>query len=389
MGALRRWRPALLGLLLLGGCIAFFVVTAMHDSQLLRVGTPVTATVVDHEPASQWWNPMDNGRVVVRYQTAQGTLTRGIWLDDSASAPTGNTWTVIYDPARPGRVRSVTDANDPVPWAPPVLLVGLAGLALVVLALIRAGLRRTSIDWTAGSAFSAGSVSSRCSLPAVRIPLRHYRWFSHEPFVEVAGEALWIYLPSYFGAQPLVVPVANACVVDAAHLDSQDDDGEGWVFRRPLLIPYAATTSSNVAGNLSLLFSRPVRIPPLRWIGARNLGVPRGASRSVRGVRLDGLELRAVDPEAAVAALAAAGVERTQRPNSWLREHHPITHDPTEVQQVARSVNRRHWLGRLALAAVVLVSVVRLVDHPSWEVVGVGATCLGLIWLPRWGERRH
>src|SRR4051794_14508907 len=103
VGALRRWRPALLGLLLLGGCIAFFVVTSVHDSQLLRVGTRVSATVVDHEPASQWWNPMDNGRVVVRYQTAQGTLTRGIWLDDSADAPTGNTWTVIYDPARPGR----------------------------------------------------------------------------------------------------------------------------------------------------------------------------------------------------------------------------------------------------------------------------------------------
>jgi hypothetical protein len=62
------------------------------------------------------------------------TLTREIWLDDSTRMqPVGSTLTVLYAHDDPGRVRSLRDPNDPVPWGQWVLLGGILGLVAVIL----------------------------------------------------------------------------------------------------------------------------------------------------------------------------------------------------------------------------------------------------------------
>src|SRR5690349_15039970 len=114
--ALRAWLSTLLGAMLVAATVMFFVVIAERDRALLHDGIRVTATVVDVKPAG-FWNGFDCGRLVVRYPTSTSTLTREIWLDDSARMqPVGSTLTVLYAQDDPARVRSIRDPNDPVPF---------------------------------------------------------------------------------------------------------------------------------------------------------------------------------------------------------------------------------------------------------------------------------
>jgi hypothetical protein len=365
----RWWRLAALGLLLLGSCVAFFVVTSVRDARLLRDGTRVTATVVGHRPVREWF-PLDEGRVIVRYPTPEGELTRQIWLDDAHNAPpTGATWTVVYDPGRPGRVRSLTDSNDPVPWAPPMLLLGLAGLILLVLGTAKGLTSRMAV-----TAAAAGC-----------IPVRRYRLFSWPAWIDVADGTVRIRLPGYFGARPMVIPIDEVCVVDLRRT-SAEYHLEG-VYQRPLLIPYFITTSQWLGPNLTLFFTRPVRLPPLRRLGAFNTSLSRRDSRSEEGLAVDGLSLRVVDPAGAVTILAAAGVSQTQRPGRWLHDHHPVTLDPIEIRRATRSDRRWRWIGGLGLLGFGGLNGLRAV-HSGWAAGIALSLAAILVLLPRWRKSR-
>jgi hypothetical protein len=128
---IRPWVAGLAGAALLGCSVAFFAITTVRHDQLRRDGTRTTANVV-HTAKRTAWPLLNSGRVTVRYTTPQGTFIRSIWLDDTADMPHGRTWTVIYDPHHPGRVRSLTDGNDPYPWLAPFLLVGLIGVIAMI-----------------------------------------------------------------------------------------------------------------------------------------------------------------------------------------------------------------------------------------------------------------
>ena len=132
----------LTGLGIATAAVLFFVVTTMRDDTLLHRGRQVTSTVVRTIPAAGW-DFLDNGRNVVRYSVDGHTYTRALWLDETADArPAGARWTVVIDPADPGRVRSLTDGNDPAPLGFAIAVVGLLAL------LVGAGARIT--EWRYG-----------------------------------------------------------------------------------------------------------------------------------------------------------------------------------------------------------------------------------------------
>lgn len=306
---------------------------------------------------------MDEGRAIVRYPTPSGELTRQIWLDDSRNPPASGPWTVVYDPKRPGRVRSLSDSNDPVPWAPPVLLVGLAGLVLLVLGIVHGLAPRVSVQAAAGL-----------------IPVRRYRLFSRPAWIQAATGTVRIALPGYFGVRPMLIPADQVCVV--ADDEGPADDSFDGVYQRPAVVPYLVTTSANLPPNLTLFFGRPQRLPPLRWWGAVNASLSWRAARSEAGLLVDGISLRVVDPAGAVNALAAAGISQTTRPASWLTDHHPLTVDPVAVQQAVRSKHRWRWVGGFGFLVFIAVQALRFVET-AWAAVAV-AVLVALTLLLRW-----
>jgi hypothetical protein len=227
-----------------------------------------------------------------------------------------------------------------------------------------------------------------CGQVTVRIALRHYRYLSRAPYLELAAGAVSLRLPSLFGGtQRWDVPVEEVVVVDTRQV-AADDPQDGWVFRDPLRIPYAATTSPNMKPNLVLLFSQPQRIPRLRMGGAMTLGLRYRASRR-SGVNLDGVRLRAKSPGDAIDALAAAGVARVERPTAWLREHRSITNDPGAIQAVARRRRRVVWLYAVFFLAVILASVTRIIHGSSsrWLLSASVVAFLGAFALTWWANR--
>jgi hypothetical protein len=126
---------ALTGLVLVGLAVAFFVVTSIRDAAFLRSGERVDAVVVKEIPPSGW-NFFDYGRTEVRYVVDGQTYTSTIWLDDTNTRPPGARWTVVVDRGDATRVRSLSDANDPVPLGFFVAIGGLVGLLLGVAGLV-------------------------------------------------------------------------------------------------------------------------------------------------------------------------------------------------------------------------------------------------------------
>lgn len=226
---------------------------------------------------------------------------------------------------------------------------------------------------------------------SARVPLRHYRLVSRQPYIEVDGPVMRLRLPGIFGGRNLWnLNVADVAVVDTEP-SSSDDNGDDWVFEEPVIIPFAATTSQNVNPNLELLFKTPQRIPSLRVFGAQTIGLPYFQSRSTAGVQIDGLDLRAEDPVAAVETLAAAGMERVDRTGAWLRRHRAVTQDPSLMKVAKANDQRQRWVGAIVMVVFILLIGLRIFGDgisDNWAMGAVGLALLVAFGLPMWARRR-
>jgi hypothetical protein len=390
------------GLVLFLAAVAFFGGTTLRDSHLLDHGQPTPAVVVQHSSSSEWWNILDSGTLVVRYTAGGETLTRTIWLDDTADArPVGGVITVIVDPKHPAHVRTRSDANDPVPWAPPFLLAGLAGLVMLIVGSAfvvgdvreRGWQRRVSV--TSGGQLAAPWVPSGGVLSgpsASRIVLRYYRLFARTPYIEVAAGVASFRVPSVFGGRRWWhVPISEIGVVDNS-LSVHDPGEPGWVFVDTIALPFLATTSSSSAPNLRLLFRHPQRIPPVRLLSAFNTSLPYRRSRSAAGFAVDGVLLRAQDPAAAVTIFANAGAERVAAAPAFLARYRQTTTDPVALHETAVIAKRRRLTGVLAWVALpcIVIARVGLDNSHAWWPYAVGGVGLlvGFI-VPLWLRRRN
>jgi hypothetical protein len=128
-----------LGATLLAISAAFTIGTAVRDDYLLSSGGRITATVIASKPPLGFGlSVVDSGRLVVRYSVDGATYTRQIWVDDEARLQDAGTHvTVVYDTTRPWRVRTVRDPNNSTAWGVSVLLLGLAGIGIMVSSLHR------------------------------------------------------------------------------------------------------------------------------------------------------------------------------------------------------------------------------------------------------------
>ena len=168
------------------------------------------------------------------------------------------------------------------------------------------------------------SISEECHVYAsAAAPLS---LFSRQPYIELDGSEIRLRLPGIFGRKVWNLNVVDVAVVDD-ELSSCGDSGDDWVVEEPVKIPYAVTTSPNVNPNLELLFRTPQRIPSLGVLGAKTIELSYFGSRSAAGIRVDGLDLRAQDPQAAVRSLVAAGVQRVDATGAWLRTQRQVTQD--------------------------------------------------------------
>ena len=226
---------------------------------------------------------------------------------------------------------------------------------------------------------------------SVRVPLRHYRLFSRQPYIELDGPVMRLRLPGIFGGRKVWnLNVADVAVVDTEP-SSSDDTGDDWVFEEPVIIPFAATTSQNVNPNLELLFKTPQRIPALRVFGAQTIGLSYFQSRSAAGVQIDGLDLRAEDPVAAVETLAVAGMERVDRTGAWLRRHRHVTQDPALMKVAKANDQRQRWVGAVVMVVVALLIGLRIFGDgisDNWVMGAVGLALLVVFGLPVWARRR-
>ncbi len=392
------------GLALFLAGVAFFGGTTLRDAHLLNHGQPTPAVVVQHESSSQWWNILDSGRLVVRYTVHGATYTRSIWLDDTADArPVGAAIIIIVDRNHPAHIRTRSDANDPVPWAPPFLLAGLAGLVMLITGSAfvvgdvreRRWQRRVSVPsgghqlaapWSPSGGVLSGPSTSR-------VVLRYYRLFARAPYIDVAASAASFRVPSVFGGRrSWSVSMSEIGVVDNSLAVEGADKDLGWVFVNPTLTPYLATTSPNTPPNLGLVFRHPQRIPPVRLLSAYYLGLPYRGSRSAEGVALDGVMLRAQDPAAAMATLANAGAERVDAVLPWLARYRETTSDPVALHETAVIAKRGRFTSLLVFVALPCLVVARVGLNDShawwpWVLGGVGLL-IGFV-IPVWVRRRN
>ena len=168
---------------------------------------------------------------------------------------------------------------------------------------------------------------------------------------------------------PWSIPRSQVAVVDPT-LDEFDlDAGPAWIWSPRLVVPELRTGRGKV--NLRLLFRSPQRVPVVRRGGPVALSASR--SRSVEGLRLDGVGLTAKDPREAAETLRAFGYETTDRPIEWLRRYHAVSEEPAVVAAAVRSDRRRSRLGLIwALTCFVIAAVVHTVGDGTLSMVIVG-----------------
>lgn len=212
-----------------------------------------------------------------------------------------------------------------------------------------------------------------------RAALRRFRWARHPAYVEVVGGRLEVHAPGLLrGPAPWSLPAAMVAVVDPATAEPRSAGGiDPVAFVDPVTVRYLPTTSAWAGPNLQLLLAIP-------------LTPPRGRL-PVRPRVIDGIALRAVDPRAAVAALAGAGLERTANPTAWLTGHRETT---TALHARASAATRQLSDRRVRVVALALLPALAVT---AWwadqagsvlAVLALAAACCAAAALP-WVLRRR
>lgn len=221
----------------------------------------------------------------------------------------------------------------------------------------------------------------------LRIALRRFRLLSRESYIDVDRSGATLVIPRVFGRRgrwfiPLevigvVVPTQGAAIDKGGA--SRSMDGE-WVTRSEFRVPYMATTSPLASPNLVLLFTVPQPVLPIRWFAGHDLDLSGRQTRKHDGVRVDGVELRAVDPEAGRLALLGHGARPVTDPNAFVEQHREVVRDPAEVRRI---VVRRRWsallLGCCGVAAFALFVAFKVTDDYRYAI-GMAATVF-LSWV--------
>lgn len=187
------------------------------------------------------------------------------------------------------------------------------------------------------------------------IPLQIYRISPRKARIELQDDAVGLFLPSYFGRRRFEIPISGLTVCDLTSPLTSDLPTED-VFMHDISIPYLFTTGPLTMPTLLLLFSSPLRVPPLRMLTAiaPNTELPFGwkESRSKRGAFVDGVLLRAPNTSQAACQLIEVGAHKIDDPSRWLHENRERIVDPVEPQWVVADIRRRNRLVRGTLGTL-------------------------------------
>lgn len=227
------------------------------------------------------------------------------------------------------------------------------------------------------------------------IPLRRFPSIARPCSLEIADGLALLRLPGIFGAgHPLTVPLANLAVVHRAGLTSLErgvEAGDGLVFLSPVNLPYLWTSSLLQPPNLQLLFAEPVLLPKVRLGGTYLRSLSYWASRSPSGAIVDGVALRALDPDAAVAQLVSAGAAPVTDPVRWLTDRRATTDQPGRVAAVREQEHRLRRIDTLSWVTLPMMLGTAWWGGALgfwWPVPLVAAEAVAGIALPGWFKRR-
>ena len=226
-----------------------------------------------------------------------------------------------------------------------------------------------------------------------RVALRHTGRRSRTASIVVSDADLVLRLPGVLGRVGWPVPCDQVGIVNLRNVDGAEVADPGIRLLDPVDVPYLATSVDPRGPNIALVFRQPQRVPRLPPIGGSGVLSAR-QSRSRRGLWLDGVCLRAEDPVQAVITLVGAGAVRVLDPTEWLLDNRPTTSDHEFLAAVDAHQFRKHRLGILVLAAVLLLLGTRWASSQTdaWWPLPVAAACVvGIFGLPYWikrGERR-
>ncbi|MDT7538417.1 MAG: hypothetical protein QOI82_2002 [Actinomycetota bacterium] len=366
----RRSMPWFLsGALCILAVVAFFWWYALRDSATLEHGDRTTGTIVGLiQP--QDWDPMDSGRLVVRYEIYGETRESKIWIDNELGAYAVGQRVPVY--VRGSHVRTDRENNDPEPLGSAAVLIGLAGLALIVRGVV-VRLRRDDVQVVGDAtvlALQSWGLGRRSAIELTR-----------------SGEVR-IRAPGFFGSHRLVVSATEVAVealedpLSYQHSEATDDD---FYFEEPIVLLDLPTKTQIAAPNLVLGFAQPVRVPPVRLILALQNPFPFSwrASRSTKGVYADGVILRSRSPREAASALESAGATRVPDLVTWLAARRRLVTDPVRIAQLAAEDAQLVRRSRLAfwawLSAGALLLVAKVTE--TWWTFGLAFASVGLGFL--------
>lgn len=262
------------------------------------------------------------------------------------------------------------------------------GVAIAAALCAPADLGVTQLGW---DSLSGGELVQ----PRVRIALRRFRLLSRASYVDVDRSGATLVIPRVFGRRgrwfiPLdvigvVVPDHGAAIEKVVLRGTTNGE---WVTRTEFHVPYMATTSPVTAPNLVLLFTVPQRVLPISFFAGRDLDLSWRQTRGQDGVRVDGVALRAVDPEAARLALLGHGARLVADPDAFVEQYREVVRDPAEVRHI---VVRRRWsallLGCFGVVTFALFLAFKVTEDYRYAI-GMAATVF-LSWVLEWTRRRR
>jgi len=360
--------------------LGFFVFIGYRDDQTLHHGEQVTAEVVALiQPAG--WDFLDSGRIEVRYTIHDQIRTSRLWLDNELTDYQVGEQVTVY--VHGGNIRTEREANDPAPVGMAAVLIGLAGFAALI---------RGVLLWREPRVRMVRESEGR-----LLVPLAAWRLAPRKAAIDVVDHQLRLYAPTYFANKRLVVPVdevgVHALVPAPDEEDSRDsEEPEAW-FENGIRFLDLPTKWQYSSPNLMLLFHRPARVPPVRWLLALNNPLPLGfwASRSERGELVDAVLVRCVQLDVAVDNLVRVGAQRVAEPIDWLAQRRATASDPVRISELRRQdalADRASKISTTAWAAAAVFGIAGRITDNLYLLAGAGLAIAAGLALPRLMQRR-